>query len=376
MDVTKPANQDAAEAMADLPQLKGVFTDIGGGIFSGVAFSWPEVGIAQMTPSLGDYLNRGAVDGLPRHVGRFYPGYLKTLVAAPFPCQPKMNCPGQEGRAISAAVYSGQPFTVTVSAFGVNGEELKNLRGVYVPASGIRLAAAELPGASATNPPALKGVFENAAIAAVDKAATSITASPAYLLPNPFVATSPRAQNWTAPTPIYIRAWLDEQVSMGAGKPAEKREVSSDRDADSVEDGLMVVSGRMKVANAFGSELLKTPVRLEAQYWAGGAWQRNAGYDDPIELGANGGGYTRCQGKLIKPGAAAPNNCNGDLLKPVSTALAFRLGAGTFWLAAPGKGKQGSVFLRLGRPSWLPSSVGRVVLGTYSSPLIYSRELY
>jgi MSHA biogenesis protein MshQ len=375
VDVTKPISEDAKAAMSDVPGLKGSFTPVGGGVFSGAAFSWPEAGIAQMTPWLGDYLERGRVDGVPRAVGRFYPAYFKTVVAAAFQCQPKMNCPTQEGRIISGAVYSGQPFEVSVSAFAVNGEELKNFRGVFVPASGIRLAAAEGPGASATNPPALKGVFENATIAAVDKAATSVTASPTYLLPNPFAAASPRAQNWTAPTPIYIRAWIEEQVSMG-GKPAEKREVSSDRDADSVEDGVMVVSGRMKVANAFGSELLKTPVRLEAQYWTGGAWQLNAGYDDPTELGVNGVGYTRCLGKLIKSGAAAPNNCNGDLLKPVGTALVFKLGAGTFWLAAPGKGNQGSVFLQLARPSWLPGSVGRVVLGTYSSPLIYTRELY
>lgn len=371
---TAQAANAAAGALARVPGLNGSFSAIGAGIYSGAAFAWPEVGIVQLTPSLGDYLERGAVQGLARDVGRFYPAYFSTEVGAPFPCQPRMNCPAQEGSAIAAAVYSGQPFTVTVAAFGVNGEALENLRGMYVPASGVRLSAAEGPGAAAINPPALQGVLEDATIAAVPAAATSITAAPAYRLPNPFVATAPRAQNLTVPTPIYLRAWIEEQVKTATG--VETRVVSSDRDAASLEDGIMVVSGRMKLANAFGSERIKTPVPVQAQYWAGLAWQFNPGYEHDPGIDTSAVAYTRCTGRLVKPGAAAPDNCDADLLKPATAALVIRNGAGVFWLAAPGQDRQGSVLLQLTQPSWLPGTVGRVVLGTYSSPLIYTRELY
>jgi hypothetical protein len=141
--------------------------------------------------------------------------------------------------------------------------------------------------------------------------------------------------------------------------------ISSNRSAPavSVEGGLKVVTGRVQLANAFGSELLRLPVRLTAQYWTGSVWENN-GDDSDSALPASAT-FTSCKGKLVC-GALVPQN-------PVTLVD----GAGTMWLQAPGAGNTGSAFMQLANtPPWLPSTIGRVTFGVYKSRFIYIREVY
>jgi len=70
-------------------------------------------------------------------------------------------------------------------------------------------------------------------------------------------ATSP-----TAPTDIYIRASDGEASSKRLTNPT----------GTSVEGGVKVVSGRIKVSNAYGSELLPLNLTATAQYYTANGW--------------------------------------------------------------------------------------------------------
>lgn len=69
----------------------------------------------------------------------------------------------------------------------------------------------------------------------------------------------------TLPTDIYVRA-TDSDGASSVRSPA----------ASSQESGTKVVSGKLKVTNAYGSELLDLPVPLETQYYSpSGFWTKN-----------------------------------------------------------------------------------------------------
>jgi hypothetical protein len=122
------------------------------------------------------------------------------------------------------------------------------------------------------------------------------------------------------------------------------------------------------LANAFGSELIKLPVKLTAQYWTGSAWENNSEDSDSV-LPASAA-FTSCKGALNTGGGACVP------LVPLNS-VSLAKGAGTMWLQAPGAGKTGSASMQLKTtPSWLPSTIGRVTFGVYKSTFIYIREVY
>ncbi|MEK7098246.1 MAG: DUF6701 domain-containing protein, partial [Patescibacteria group bacterium] len=92
------------------------FTD---GIGTGTTFSWGEVGIIKVTPSVddGNYLSAGDVIGsLSGNLGRFIPHHFKVTAA-----------PGCSGGA--SFTYSGQAFAATATARNLAGTTTQNYRG-------------------------------------------------------------------------------------------------------------------------------------------------------------------------------------------------------------------------------------------------------
>jgi hypothetical protein len=156
--------------------------------------------------------------------------------------------------------------------------------------------------------------------------------------------------------------------------------VSSNRGSagNSVEEGVVYVHGRLQVGNAFGSELLRLPLRLTAQYWTGTVWETNTG--DSISTVGNGSAndavFSSCQKNLFKSGM--PQNCNSDVLKLDSPRpVTLDAGMGTIWLKAPGAGFNGSAMVKMQNgAAWLPVTQGHVTFGVYKSPVIYIREVY
>jgi hypothetical protein len=190
-----------------------------------------------------------------------------------------------------------------------------------------------------------------------------------YSLPQPFSSGAPRARNWTAPTALYLRANADETVRVGAATVAAK--TTSLRGAASVEGGIMAISGRLSLDSPHGSELLKMPVRAEAQYWtAAGRWEPSA--TDSVSTVQSGGiSFANCTKGLGPP-------CPSTTVLGVTADSLMTLsnGTATFWLRAPGAGRNGSAEFQMNNPVWLPSSIGRAVFGVFKSPVIYQREVY
>jgi hypothetical protein len=348
-------------AMAVLPDLAGDFTSVTAGVFTGSAFSFDEAGILALTPRLdnNDYLGAGApASAVTTLVGRFYPDHFTTATTDTLSCLPHMACPA----TVNGAAYSGQGFGVTVKPMSVAGVLLQNYSGVLARA--ISLAAFDAAGGATPNP--ASGVLSANTIAAAAIApGAPIGLTPVYSLPQPFSNAAPRARNWTAPTAIYLRASASENTAAGPVIVSSLRAVA----ADSTEGGATIVSGRLALDNPHGSELLKMPVRAEAQYWtAGGRWETSAG-DNRSVLRSGGIGFANCLKALGPP-------CKAVLGVTADVPLTLVNGVTTFWLRAPGAGSSGSAEYQMNNPAWLPSTIGRAVFGVYRSPLIYLREVY
>jgi hypothetical protein len=182
---------------------------------------------------------------------------------------------------------------------------------------------------------------------------------------------------WGAPTPVYLRAVLDETRG---GTPANTAvAISSMAPAGAqYEGGLMVVSGRLLVQNVFGSDLLRLPVPLTAQYWNGAGWIASAG-DDYSVVGSAilpvAGGCRKFFAEDLKTGPCKAN----PLAIAGAVPILLNKGRGTMALQAPARGTIGSVDYTLDNGAandWLPSTQARATFGLYRSPLIYLREVY
>jgi hypothetical protein len=148
--------------------------------------------------------------------------------------------------------------------------------------------------------------------------------------------------------------------------------------------------GQLRMANAYGSELMNLPIPLEARYWNGSVYVTNT-LDScttlapsSIAMSSYTGNLVACETQ-ISPGTTQTLT-NGKLPSPGLV------------LSKPGKGNSGSVLLTLNtsatasgstclsttassataanRP-WLGSGpAARATFGVYTSPLIYLRENY
>jgi len=162
------------------------------------------------------------------------------------------------------------------------------------------------------------------------------------------------------PASIYVRAVDD----------ADK--VTSGRATGAVELPLTAVSGRMMVANNYGSQSSALPVEVQAQYWvsnAGGYVLNPAYYSDLQAVGTNRT-FDNCKGLL---------NCGALTLK--ADKLTFVAGKATLQIAPPQAPGSANLTLNPAGTGWenfyLPSTTGRETFGIYrSGPVIYTREVH
>ena len=352
--------------------------------------SWSEIGAATFTVRADDpnpppqanpanrYFNVPVLSGASA-VGRFYPAYFATEASGQFDCPPGLDartyaCP-QKTRG---AVYSGQPFEVSVFAYGEDNVRLKNFKGEWFRK--VTLHAAKPNGGDALVPD-LTSVAGTAPVV-IDKLTLppdpdKVLAKVVYKLPVGYDNKDPRGLKArpTDPTPVHVRAVASELTLAGT------IEVSSQRAGEaSDEAGVLVLNGRLKLANAIGSDLLKTPMGLRAEYWAGATqgWLINAGYADTRTLGSGQVALANCN-----LGFLTASGCDTGAAGPVlPQTVAIAGGAGKLWLRAPGKlrgaTRAGRYEVEYADPAfpWLPSSTGRVSFGSHRSPVIYVREMY
>lgn len=341
-----PANVVAG--MISPPAVLGSFGTFSAGSASGTTFTWAEVGIITLTPQVadGDYLGAGNVIGTPSgNVGRFIPDHFDTVVT--------------QGCAGGSFTYSGQPFTVQVTARNLVGNTTQNYRGSATAAESFARTSTLSDAGSTAN-------FSSNVIAATDYAAGVATNN---------LVTYTFASMPSAPASITVRA-VDTDAVSSAGH------------AEGVAN---IRSGRLSLSNAYGSELLTLPVVLEAQYWvAGGYYTRNTDDSctvvpmDSIMMDSYTGQLNACETQITPTGS--------------QTLSAGRLPGSGLVLTRPGAGNAGSVMLTLntgntatgntctsvvqsaakaGKLPWLgPDPSARATFGIYKSRLIYSRENY
>jgi hypothetical protein len=335
----------------------GAFTN---GVAIGATFAWSEVGIMNLTPRIasGHYLGvagdvMGTVSG---NVGRFTPDHFMTAVT--------QACLGGD------FTYSGQPFAVTVTAMsgGAASGVTQNYDGTPTSTLGyaknLILSDASVLGVGALAPTAFL--------------ASQFTKGVATLSTPIFTFTTAK----TVPTAIKLRAMDTDSVTS----------------ALNTEGLVQMRSGRIKLANAYGSEKLALPMALRLEYWTARGWikntedtctllsPRNFGFSFPVQ---DNNKLTACDTAITLSGSAP------SYLLSLSQSVAGRsgwvditlnLGATALQPAATQclvTGGPGAVEVPANLP-WLQYSwtgvadnpKARAILGAFKSPLIYRRENY
>jgi MSHA biogenesis protein MshQ len=185
-----------------------------------------------------------------------------------------------------------------------------------------------------------------------------------------FTFTSAYPASDILPATIYLRAIDTDNVSSLRGVSA-----------NSVEAPLTVVSGRLLVANAYGSQNSPLPIDASAQYYMPSGYVFNSQVNAvSATTVASKITFSKCQKALDISG-------NGSLICPASLKVAnpndvltLDKGKGTFRMAAPTPTLTGigSANVSLGLIfDYLPSSTGRETFGIYrSGPVIYTREVH
>lgn len=303
------------------------------------------------------------------YFGRFVPDHFDTVITQVN--QVPMGCPAAAGLAcpvsFNGAVYSRQPFKMSViakryGALALAGDGVVTnydgatwARNVALSAwggLGTTAAPAVPAGSNLTTLAVAPASFVNGVAAITDQT---------YQFSTFYSAAAPSASaNWAAPANVYLRA--DEVAVAGQPDSASSRRTVA---AESVEAGVMVISGRMYVPHMFGSEMLRLRVPVLAQYWNGTRWVTN--FVDSVSTFSSA---DVVRSRYTRNVSAA----NSTLFTQASAALVN--GSGSFTMQATGAGNVGSVDFNLSAPAWLPSTVGRARVGTYRSPLIYLREVY
>lgn len=327
---------------------------------------WTLVDSVQADCVADSYSNRLTTEGkygcnfglvLATTLGRFIPDHFDTTVVqtgtspavVPMACPtgaPSLTCPSNASGA-SGAVYSGQPFTVQVSAKNLSGATTANYQQQF--AKGVTLSAVASSGGAAIATTAPGGTLSlSRATAATDFASgvnTVALAQPVFTF-----TTAP-----TAPSNVYIRAMDTDSVS--------SLRVSS---ASSIEGGVKVVSGRIQIPNVYGSELLALPMTATVQYYNETWLTSLTDQMTPFLI-------TSVKSSLVKGPLALANLNVAVVTDTPCTAALFCKGTKKITLSNSAH-TPGSVNVSLTAPGYLPSLPGLATFGVYRSALIYRRE--
>jgi len=222
----------------------GTFSGSLGAVNAGVAtsnaFRWTEVGLPDLSATVNPtsiYGSSGvSVGGTASGVGPFVPARFNVGVSQACAAVGK-----------SAYTYSGEPFTVTVTALNALGGVTENHDGTGTMSASFAKAATL---SATTN--ASTGSLTNTSVAA------SAFVRGVATLNNPRFTFSSRA---TAPTLVGLRA---TEVAPGS--------VSS---SAGTEGTVALRSGRLKLSNAFGSGQTALSVPVQLQHWSGRTWVLN-----------------------------------------------------------------------------------------------------
>ena len=298
--------------------------NIANGTGSSSTINFPEVGIIEIYSNVndGDYLGIGATEtakllGRSGYVGRFYPHHFETLVTH--------GCSGG-----SSFTYSGQPFTVTAYARNLFNATAQNYRDAF--AFGTALSDATVPATA-------NGSFSNNSI-------TSFTAGIGTQSTISYTFNSKE----TEPYNLAIRATDTTDTAISSNGYTE--------------GSTEIRSGRTRVQNTFGSELVDLAVTAGVEYYTSGDFAVNTADTcttidvvlsdigtDPITLGT-GNGQTCLWDDAGNSIGTTDFTCTADASKPQFSEPPSS-GSFNINLKAPGAGFTGDIGVSLTSPAWL-----------------------
>lgn len=328
------------------PALGGTATIPGASFVNGAAtvsnLTWAEVGAINLNAALtsGSYLASGlTASGSTAASTSFIPDHYTTEIVAgggvPMAC-PDGSCPVNTLGA-SGMVYSGQPFTVKVTAQNLAGATTTNYQGAYAQ-------DVTLSGVGGT------GTLSNPLLTAANFAAGVGTTT---ALPSWSLGAAP-----TAPANITIHA-------VGTGVSASAQSSGAN------ESGIKVAQGQLKFSNAYGSEKLPLSLSVRAQYCA----TVTAGVCDWVASTTDNATQFNSATNLTKTIISGPLTA-GDVSVVGAGVVTLASGNKSLQLNAPGK--TGVADLCVNAPAYLTCQAGRMTFGVYKgrNEFIYLRESY
>ncbi len=363
------------------------FGSFSGGSATGTGFTWPEVGIITLQPSIGDgdYLGGGNVTGLASgNVGRFIPDHFTTALNAPaFDTQ----C------AAGAFSYIGQPFgydvspLITVTARAANGGITQNYTSSFFKITNLSLLNRQYTSAVGTLD--LTGLPP----ASSDPVVTDSGGGSSTLLFDSgtgiaFLRSAPEAA-FDADISLSIEIFDTDGVTT-PGSPVEFSSIDFDT-------GASMRYGRVRINNAIGSELVDLAVPMRSEYFVDAATGFIVNTDDSCTTNVTQTLSNFTDSLTAGDTCVLDNGNPGD--SGAGCAAAGPAGkryrepplGGDFnlYLLAPGNGNQGSVDVNADVPAWLEfdwntsipgleDPTGTATFGIYdgNSKRIYTREIY
>lgn len=132
---------------------------------------------------------------------------------------------------------------------------------------------------------------------------------------------------------------------------------------------MKVTSGRIRISNAHGSELLPLPMTATVRYYNGVGWVTSA-TDSATQFNTN---LSTAGGNIVATIVKGPLAAV-SVMSPALVTVAG--GLRTFTLTKPMVA--GAADVSLNAPAWLPSNTARATFGVYkgNNEFIYLRESY
>jgi MSHA biogenesis protein MshQ len=371
----------------------GAFSD---GSATGTDFTWQEVGIMQMRPAVGDgdYLGAGDVVGsLSERVGRFIPDHFAATINDPI---------FQTACSAGQFTYEGQRFgylpgaepVIDVEAQSASGSRTANYTGAFFKldtstlqnrnyqSSGGNLDLTGLPPAGA----------DPTVTEAAPGSGTLTFSSGAGL-------AFQRAE--TAPFQADIELAIDvvdaDGVTATGAAPLGNPVTFGTAGGIVFDAGAQIRYGRIRIANAIGSELVDLPVPTVAEYYAGSSIGYVTNVDDSctsnVSLTLSGFTEDLQAGETcaLDGGSPGASGIGCPVAAPPASRFTEPPSAGDFNLsfAAPGAGNSGGAVVQATVPAWLrydwnqalpgdENPAAQVTFGLYhgESHEIYQREVY
>jgi MSHA biogenesis protein MshQ len=359
------------------------------GIATGLDFTWPEVGIVELSPAVGDgdYLGAGDVVGVPsERVGRFVPDHFAVALNTPIL---ETACTAGSFSYVGEAVgYLAAP-VITATAQAAGGTVTANYRDDFFKLATATLANRQY---SATETLDLSGV----PAAAIDPAVTVTGPGVAELAFSPTTSLSFLKTAVIAPFAADIALSIDVLDADGVAASANPVTFG-------VAGGMLFSAGaemrygRLRFANAVGSELVDLAVPLRAEYYAGATIGFTPNTDDSCTTGVTLAltGFTENLGSgdtcALDSGLPGASNIGCAAPAPLPRQYSEPPLAGdlNLTLAAPGAGRNGSVIVTSTVPDYLrfdwdagsagdENPSGQATFGIFvgEGRQIYLREIY